>query len=101
MTDRHGYPNKPLGPQIREFGECFSGFDVVRNHFLGKDKTITDTTTQQIEPVTQDVCSNCHGMIGELAEGRDPEELCDTCYDDMQATRTTPAPSGSSLTSPM
>jgi hypothetical protein len=43
--------------------------------------------------VTQDVCSNCHGMIGELAEGRDPEELCDTCYDDMQATRTTPAAS--------
>lgn len=31
-------------------------------------------------------CANCHGMIGDLAEGRDPEELCDTCYDDLQAT---------------
>jgi hypothetical protein len=30
-------------------------------------------------------CANCHGMIGDLAEGRDPEELCDTCYEDMQA----------------
>jgi len=48
-------------------------------------------TTTPIEP--QDGCANCHGMIGELAEGRDPEELCDTCYDDMQASRTTPAAS--------
>jgi len=31
-------------------------------------------------------CANCHGMIGKLSEGRDPEELCDTCYNDMQAT---------------
>lgn len=31
------------------------------------------------------VCANCEGMIGELAEGRDPEELCDTCYEDSQA----------------
>ena len=31
------------------------------------------------------VCANCEGMIGDLAPGRDPEELCDTCYEDIQA----------------
>lgn len=31
-------------------------------------------------------CANCEGMIGELAPGRDPEELCDTCYRDSQTT---------------
>ena len=33
------------------------------------------------------VCANCEGMIGELASGRDPEELCDTCYEDSQAAQ--------------
>lgn len=32
-------------------------------------------------------CANCHGMIDDLAPGRDPEELCDTCYHDVMATR--------------
>jgi hypothetical protein len=31
-----------------------------------------------------DVCANCKGMIGDLAEGREPEEFCDTCYEDSQ-----------------
>jgi hypothetical protein len=34
-------------------------------------------------------CANCHGMFGDLALGRDPEELCDTCYS--HATELTPA----------
>lgn len=27
-------------------------------------------------------CASCKGMIGDLAPGREPEELCDTCYHD-------------------
>ena len=35
--------------------------------------------------LVEEQCANCHGMIGDLPQGRDPEELCDTCYMDSQA----------------
>lgn len=37
------------------------------------------------EPEGEDVCANCKGVIADLACGRDPDELCDTCYEDSQA----------------
>lgn len=43
------------------------------------------------------VCANCKGVIGDLAPGREPDELCDTCYDDVTATLRTaadPEPAG-------
>lgn len=34
------------------------------------------------EAVALTECANCKGMFGDLAPGRQPEELCDTCYQD-------------------
>ena len=41
------------------------------------------------------VCANCKGMIGDLPDGRDPEEFCDTCYRDALAA-SSPAPADAS-----
>ena len=37
------------------------------------------------------VCAQCKGMRDDLASGRDPEELCDPCYDDAVANLATVA----------
>lgn len=38
------------------------------------------------DAIRKPVCANCEGLLGDLAPGRDPEELCDTCYEDSQAS---------------
>lgn len=41
-------------------------------------------------PQSEDQCARCKGVRAKLAEGRDPEELCDPCYDDSIAALTPP-----------
>jgi len=33
-----GYPDTPLGPQVRPFGKTHSVFTVVNEHFFGKKR---------------------------------------------------------------
>ncbi len=36
MTGIRRYPNKPLGPQLREFDATFSMFAIIREHFAAQ-----------------------------------------------------------------
>lgn len=38
---------------------------------------------QRRDKAAEPVCAACKGSVDDLAPGRDPEELCDTCYHDL------------------
>lgn len=42
--------------------------------------TARETLASQIEAADELVCANCKGLFADLEEGREPEELCPTCW---------------------
>jgi len=43
------------------------------------------TSARPDDETRSDVCAQCKGVIGDLPDGREPEEFCDTCHEDAVA----------------
>ena len=65
-----------------------------RNKVIAKWNARAVLASQAAQPAEADgverVCAQCKGAIGDLPDGRDPEEFCDTCYEDAVASLATP-----------